>query len=58
MVPGSNKENHMDEQKPKEKEEYQDPSLLDIEDLEGVSGGGCATGGTIIVKPADADVSA
>jgi hypothetical protein len=43
----------MDEKKPKEKEVYQDPSLLDIEDLEGVAGGGCATGGTIIYKQDD-----
>lgn len=35
-----------------EKGEYTEPSLLDIEDLEGVSGGGCYTGGTVVQKTA------
>ena len=39
-----------DNQKPEqENEEYAEPSLLDIEDLEGVSGGGCYTGGSVSV---------
>jgi hypothetical protein len=38
-------EKNQDQQK-----DYTEPSILDTEDLEDVSGGGCGTGGTIIVK--------
>lgn len=40
----------MDEKNNEVKGEYTEPSLLDIEDLEGVSGGGCYTGGTVVQK--------
>ncbi|HKH48373.1 MAG TPA: hypothetical protein VKM72_27240 [Thermoanaerobaculia bacterium] len=43
-----------DEKQPEQQnDEYAEPSLLDIEDLESVSGGGCYTGGTIVAQPAE-----
>jgi hypothetical protein len=40
----------MAENQDQEQKDYAEPSMLDTEDLENVSGGGCGTGGTIIVQ--------